>query len=348
MESGKKKKLVSTNETSKLIRSSLLRFKLMKNRCSPLQKGVLKIGGLAVYMAMLIAVTGSLPPAFGAVTVVTTTTQVTDMVGEIGEPEVTVLGLMGPGVDPHLYKPSAGDVAKLRKADVIFYSGLMLEGRMADLFLRMARNGASVYAVTERIPKKRLLAPEEFEGHWDPHVWFDPSLWVIGIDVIVEALSAVDPENAEVYRERGAALRKEYLEVHEWAQARIAEIPKERRILITSHDAFNYFATTYDYRVVAVQGISTVTEAGLADIAKTVDFIKAHNVKAIFVESSVSPATIQRIAQDSGVVVGGEIFSDAMDAPGTIVIGPDGVTYDKGTWPGMVKHNIHTIIEALR
>ena len=319
----------------------------MKPRFWKVRRRLLKVIDTVLYTVLIGSLIGCVAEDSDKVTVVTTTTHVTDMVREIGGSEIVLLGLMGPGVDPHLYKPSAGDVAKLRKADVIFYSGLMLEGRMADLFLRRARSGAAIYAVTERILEEQLLEPEAFKGHWDPHVWFDPSLWVSGIDVVVEALSEVDPGNAAIYRERGIALREKYLEVHEWAQMRIAELPKARRILVTSHDAFNYFGNAYDFQVVAVQGISTVTEAGLADIAKTVDFIKTHNIKAIFIETSVSPATIERISQDSGAVIGGELFSDAMDAPGTYVVRPDGETYDKGKWTGMMKHNIYTIVEAL-
>ena len=284
----------------------------------------------------------------GPLTVVTTTTHVTDMVNQIGGGDIEVIGLMGPSVDPHLYKPSASDVTHLRKAEVIFYSGLMLEGRMADLFFKMARRGAAVYAVTEAIPEDALLEPEAFEGHWDPHVWFDPLLWVTAIDVVVGGLSRADPTNAELYVQRGADLKDVYLAVHAWAQAQVTEIPKSRRILVTSHDAFNYFGRAYDFQVVAVQGISTVTEAGLADIAEMIDFIQEKHIPAIFVESSVSPAAINRISQDSGARIGGELFSDAMGAPGHIVTGPNGETYDEGTWPGMIQHNINTIVEALK
>ena len=282
------------------------------------------------------------------ITVVTTTTQVTDMVKEVGGVDVEVIGLMGPSVDPHLYKPTANDVALLRRADAIFFSGLMLEGRMADLFVKMARRGADVYAVTEAIPEDKLLEPEGFAGHWDPHVWFDPTIWVQCIDVAVKGLSEVDPVHAEPYQERGAALKATYLAVHEWVQERIKSLPSGQRILVTSHDAFNYFGRAYGLQVVAVQGISTVTEAGLADIARMIDFIKQHQVKAIFVESSVSPAAIERISKDAGVQIGGELFSDAMGLPGHMVIGPDGSSYDEGTWIGMMKHNVNTIVEGLR
>ena len=199
--------------------------------------------------------------------VVTTTTMVTDMVKEIGGDRVNVVGLMGPGVDPHLYKAASGDVVKLQRAKVIFYSGLMLAGRMSDLFFKMARAGKKVYAVTESIPEKDRLEPPEFEGHWDPHIWGDPTLWSKCIATVVEGLSAGDPDGNEFYAKRGAAAVKSYKEVHQWALKRIAELPKSQRVLVTSHDAFNYFGQAFGFQVVAVQGLATVTEAGLADIA---------------------------------------------------------------------------------
>lgn len=279
--------------------------------------------------------------------VVTTSTMVTDMVKEVGGDRVSVVGLMGPGVDPHLYKPASGDVVKLQRAKVIFYSGLMLEGRMSDLFFRMARSGKKVYAVTESIPEKDRLEPPEFEGHWDPHVWGDPTLWSKCIDTVVEGLSQGDPAGKAYYTKRGLAVADSYKNVHEWALKRIAGVPKKQRVLVTSHDAFNYFGKAFGFQVVAVQGLSTVTEAGLADIAKTVDFIKSKKLKAIFVESSVNPAAIERVSKDAGVKIGGELFSDACGKPGEMHEG-HGEKYDVGTFVGMVKHNINTIVDALK
>ena len=279
--------------------------------------------------------------------VVTTTTMVTDMVKEVGGDRVSVVGLMGPGVDPHLYKPASGDVVKLQRAKVIFYSGLMLEGRMSDLFFRMARSGKKVYAVTESIPEKDRLEPPEFEGHWDPHVWGDPTLWSKCIATVVEGLSQGDPAGRPYYTKRGLGVVESYKDVHQWALKRIAGIPKKQRVLLTSHDAFNYFGKAFGFQVVAVQGLSTVSEAGLADITKTVDFIKSKNLKAIFVESSVNPAAIERVSKDAGVKIGGELFSDACGKPGEMHEG-QGEKYDVGTFVGMVKHNINTIVDALK
>ena len=304
-------------------------------------------------MKRLIALTtglvaAALTQAFAAkLNVVTTSTMVTDMVKSVGGDRVSVVGLMGPGVDPHLYKPASGDVVKLQRAKVIFYSGLMLEGRMADLFFRMARSGKKVYAVTESIPESDRLEPPEFEGHWDPHVWGDPTLWSKCISTVVEGLSAGDPAGREYYAKRGAAVVKSYKDVHQWALKRISAVPKAQRVLVTSHDAFNYFGKAFGFQVVAVQGLSTVTEAGLADIAKTVDFIKGKKLKAIFVESSVNPAAIERVSKDAGVKIGGELFSDACGKPGELHEG-NGEKYDVGTFVGMVKHNINTIVDALK
>ena len=279
--------------------------------------------------------------------VVTTTTMVTDMVKEIGGDRVKVVGLMGPGVDPHLYKPASGDVVKLQRAKIIFYSGLMLEGRMTDLFFRMARAGKLVYAVTESIPEKDRLEPPEFAGHWDPHVWGDPILWSNCIVTVVDGLSKADPDGAAGYAKRGQAVVASYKAMRAWALKRIAAVPREQRILVTSHDAFNYFGQSFGFQVVAVQGLSTVTEAGLADIVKTVDFIKQKKIKAIFVESSVNPAAIERVSKDAGVKIGGELFSDACGRVGDIHEA-HGEKYDVGTFVGMLKHNVNTVVDALK
>ena len=295
----------------------------------------------------LVVTTVYTPAHASKMNVVTTTTMVNDMVKEIGGDRVNVVGLMGPGVDPHLYKPASSDVVKLQRAKVIFYSGLMLEGRMTDLFFRMARAGKLVYAVTESIPEKDRLEPPEFAGHWDPHVWGDPILWSNCIVTVVDGLSKADPAGAADYAKRGRAVDASYKAMKAWALKRIAEVPRKHRILITSHDAFNYFGQAFGFQVVAVQGLSTVTEAGLADIAKMVDFIKQKKIKAIFVESSVNPAAIERVSKDAGVKIGGELFSDACGKVGDIHEA-HGEKYDVGTFVGMLKHNINTVVDALK
>ena len=302
---------------------------------------------LALITIGLVVATVYTPAHANKMNVVTTTTMVNDMVKEIGGDRVNVVGLMGPGVDPHLYKPASGDVVKLQRAKVIFYSGLMLEGRMTDLFFRMARAGKLVYAVTESIPEKDRLAPPEFAGHWDPHVWGDPILWSNCIVTVVDGLSKADPAGAADYAKRGRAVDASYKAMKAWALKRIAEVPRKHRILITSHDAFNYFGQAFGFQVVAVQGLSTVTEAGLADIAKMVDFIKQKKIKAIFVESSVNPAAIERVSKDANVKIGGELFSDACGKVGDIHEA-HGEKYDVGTFVGMLKHNINTVVDALK
>jgi manganese/zinc/iron transport system substrate-binding protein len=280
------------------------------------------------------------------VRVTATTNLVADLVAQVGGERVAVQSLMGPGVDPHLYKATAPDVIKLQNADIIFYSGLHLEGRMTDVFTRVARQGRLIYALSEAMPEDQLLHPAGSEGLEDPHIWFDPELWVFGVDAVLDGLSTFDPEGTDYYASRAKNVRAEILATHEWAKGRVALVPLEKRILITSHDAFAYFGRAYDFRVVAIQGISTVTEAGLADVVAMIDFIKSENVPAIFVESSVPRATIERVGRDSGARVGGELFSDALGAAGDIHTFNDD-SYDVGTWAGMLKHNVNTIVNAL-
>jgi manganese/zinc/iron transport system substrate-binding protein len=238
--------------------------------------------------------------------VTATVTMVADLVRSVGGDRVQIEALMGPGVDPHLYKAAASDVSKLQQADVIFYSGLLLEGKMQDIFNKFARSKRFVYPVTE------------------------------------SGLSEADPVGKDYYEKRAAETRARMDELHQWALKKAAELPAEHRILVTSHDAYNYFGRAYGFQVVGLQGISTVTEAGLADMAKLSDFIRQKRIKAVFVESSVPHHTIERISKDTGVKIGGELFSDAMGTPGQMENG-----YDLGTYEGMIKHNLNTIVEAV-
>jgi manganese/zinc/iron transport system substrate-binding protein len=270
-----------------------------------------------------------------------------DLVKQVGGDRVNVTGLMGPGVDPHLYKPTSADVTRLHSAKVIFYNGLLLEGRMTETFQRLAKRGKKVHAVASAIHVDKLLKPAGFEGHADPHVWGDAEIWASCIETVVKALSDVDGEGAQEYAARGKKYRDELGALHAWARETVATIPAQSRVLITSHDAFNYFGRAYGFEVVGVQGISTATEAGLADVAKVVDLIKNRGIKAIFVESSVPRATIERISKDSGATIGGELFSDALGTPGKMHT-LAGQTYDEGTYTGMLKHNVLTAVEALK
>jgi manganese/zinc/iron transport system substrate-binding protein len=275
--------------------------------------------------------------------VATTIGMVGDLVKQVGGDRVDVEQLMGPGVDPHLYKPTSEDASTLSQADVIFYSGLMLEGRMADLFTKMARAGKRVYPTTETVPEDQLLEPAEFEGHYDPHLWFDVSLWAQTVPTIIRGLSETDPAGKDTYETNGAALMDRLAALDEFCKDLAATLPEKNRILVTSHDAYNYFGRAYGFKVVGLQGVSTVSEAALADMASLVDFIKAQDVKAIFVETSVNPAAINRVSEDAGVKIGGELFSDAMGEPGEKKDG-----FDVGTYDGMVRYNLTTIVNALK
>lgn len=306
---------------------------------------VFRTRGWSGFFAVIVSV--GMAGAAEPTRVVATTTMVADLVASIGGERVEVIGMMGAGVDPHLYKAKASDLTRLQQAEVVFYNGLNLEGRLTDVLVRLAERGRRIHAVTARIPRDLLLEPASFSGHYDPHVWFDPTLWALCVPVVVDGLTAVDQDGAEHYAANGRVLEAALGDLHGWALARVALVPESRRILMTSHDAFNYFGRAYGFEVIGVQGISTVSEAGLADISAAVGFIRERGIPAVFVESSVSPAAIRRISEDSGAVIGGELFSDAMGTPG-VLHEIDGQTVDEGTYEGMVRHNIHTIVEALR
>jgi len=279
-------------------------------------------------------------------TLVATTGMVADMVANVAGPEFEVVGMMGPGVDPHLYKTTPSDLSSLSRAKAVFYNGLLLEGTMGQLFDRMKTGGKPVFAVSSGLSPDSLVQSEEYEGHPDPHIWGDASLWAQCVDVVIEGLSKTFPDQQEGFNERGKAYQKEIQDLHQWARDRVNSLPEEKRILVTSHDAFNYTGKAYGLEVVGVQGISTQAEPSLAAVAQTVDFIKERKIKAIFVESSVSPDVIKRVSEDANVTIGGELFSDAMGIPGTMETF-DGDTYDVGTYLGMLKHNINTAVSSL-
>jgi manganese/zinc/iron transport system substrate-binding protein len=275
-------------------------------------------------------------------TVVTTCGMVTDIVREVAGEHARVVGLMGEGVDPHLYRPTRDDVARLLEADVVFYAGLMLEGRMTDTFLKVARKGTPVFAVTELLDEKFLLEPEEFQGHTDPHVWMDVQGWIQAVEVVSRSLSEVDPEHRAAYEASAARYQAELEELDAFAKKVLGTIPAERRVLVTAHDAFNYFGRAYNVEVIGVQGISTESEAGVADINRLVDLLVKRKIPAIFVETSVSNKNVQALvegcrARGHAVRIGGTLFSDAMGAPGSY----------EGTYIGMIDHNVTTITRAL-
>lgn len=279
--------------------------------------------------------------ANGKLRVVATTNIIGDLARALAGDDAEVVALMGPGVDPHLYKASESDVRKLASADLILYNGLHLEGKMGDILVKMARQ-RPVVAVADEIPEGELLEPPLLAGLYDPHVWFDVSLWATGVDVVAEELARLDPEHAEGYRRRAAEYSAELDALDAWVAQRVGTLPEERRVLITAHDAFGYFGRRYGVRVVGIQGISTLAEAGLEDVERVVNLVVESGVPAIFVESSVSPRTVEAVQaavvdQGGRVEIGGQLFSDALGAAGT----------PEGTYVGMVRHNVDTLVDAL-
>lgn len=280
----------------------------------------------------------------GKLKVAATVNMVGDLARQVGGEHVEVTEIMGPGVDPHDYDATQGDLSKLRKADVILYVGMHLEGKIQDTLEKMdGQGGKYSISVAKNIAKNTLLKDPEAEEFPDPHIWFDVTLWAQTVDAVVEGFSKADPDNKAAYKKNGKIAKGKMAELQTWVSDTLKELPEEKRILITSHDAYNYFGRAYGFKVVGLQGISTVSEAGLADRTKLVDFIKEQKVKAIFVETSVSPEAIKAIASDAGVVIGGELFSDAMGKLGQIEHGND-----VGTYEGMIKHNMSTIVNALK
>jgi manganese/zinc/iron transport system substrate-binding protein len=275
-------------------------------------------------------------------TVVTTVGMVTDIVRQVAGDKATVTGIIGEGVDPHLYKPTRNDVAALMDADVIFYSGLMLEGKMSDTFVKVANSGKPVFQVTKLIDESFLLEPAEFAGHADPHVWMSVPGWMKAVEAVAKSLGEYDPPNAGYYRSNAETCLAELKKLDAYARASIGTIPKATRILITAHDAFNYFGREYGIDVQGIQGISTESEAGLQQINRLVNDIVQKQVRAVFVETSVADKNIRALvdgaaARGAKVTIGGSLYSDAMGAPGTY----------EGTYVGMIDHNVTTITRAL-
>lgn len=278
---------------------------------------------------------------YGKIKVCTTTSLIENLVQEIGGDLVEIKNLMGPGVDPHLYKAASSDIEKLRDADIIFYNGLHLEGRMTDMLEGLAQQGKAVFPVTAGIDKTCLLHVGTHTDY-DPHVWFDPALWSQCARKVLAELQKHDPKNASQYQKQADIFLFALEKLLSWAKEEANKLPAASKILITSHDAYNYFGRAFQFQVIGVQGISTVSEAGLADIISTIDFIKKHKVKAIFVESSVSPVAINRISQDAGVKIGGKLFSDSLGKKEDM----DG--FDVSNYLGMFEYNVTTIIQNLK
>jgi manganese/zinc/iron transport system substrate-binding protein len=285
---------------------------------------------------------GSLGARADQLKLVATTGMVGDVVRAVAGDQAKVQVLMGEGVDPHLYKARSSDVRAMLSADGVFYTGLLLEGRMGEALRKTADRGHEVVAVAESIPSSRLLKSEEEEGHADPHVWMDVSLWSRITGVVQDALCRIDPANCEIYKANARSYLEELSQLDIYVRMVIESIPEDQRVLVTAHDAFGYFGRAYGVEVRGIQGISTDSEAGLADINSLVRFLVERRIPAVFVESSIPEKNVRALQEGSqsaghAVIVGGELFSDAMGRPGTW----------PGTYVGMMDHNATTIAGAL-
>lgn len=272
--------------------------------------------------------------------VVCTTGMVADLVQQVGGERVAVGGLMGEGVDPHIYDPPLGDVQRVNAADVVFYSGLHLEGKMADIFARRARRKPT-YAVADSIPRDRLISAAP--GQRDPHVWFDVALWREASLGVGQTLAEIDPTHADEYQARAARYAAELTSLDQWCRSQLAQIPLRRRVMVTGHDAFGYFGRAYEIEVHGVQGVSTDSQASLAHVNELVDFLVKRQVPAVFIESTLGDQNVRSLvegcaARGHAVRIGGRLFSDAMGGAGT----------PEGTYIGMVRHNVDTIVHALQ
>lgn len=274
--------------------------------------------------------------------VLTTTSILKDAVINIAGDAAEVESVMGSGVDPHLYKATQGDLQKMMDADMIVYNGLYLEGKMGEVLEKLSRQ-KTVVTATASIPKDKLRASAQYANSNDPHVWFDVQLWQEVVKHVSQQMQEKDPANAEVYKQNTQAYLQELDELNQWVAQQIQTIPEQQRILITAHDAFGYFGDAYSIKVRGLQGISTVSEFGLQDVSSLVKYIVENKIKAVFVESSVSPKAIEAVVvgcRERGheVEIGGTLYSDALGEDGT----------PEGTYTGMVRHNVTTIVSALR
>lgn len=277
----------------------------------------------------------------GKYAAVATTGMVADIVRNVAGDKAEVSGIIGEGVDPHLYKPTRADVSRLMSGDIVFYSGLLLEGKMSEVLENLAKE-KPVHAVTSSIDESFLLEPPEFAGHPDPHLWMDVQGWIKAVGVVTESLVQYDPPNKDFYETNAKNYIDQLQLLDEYAKQKFATIPEASRVMVTAHDAFNYLGRAYNIEVLGIQGISTESEAGLGDLNKLVDTIVNRKIGAVFVETSVADKNVKALiegakARGFEVKIGGELFSDAMGPPGTY----------EGTYIGMIDHNVTTIVRAL-
>jgi manganese/zinc/iron transport system substrate-binding protein len=294
---------------------------------------------------LLIGLTACATPADsandGTLNVVATTGQLGDTVQNVGGEAINLTTMFGPGIDPHLYVPTESDVNTLSQADVIFYNGLHLEAQMTRVMEQLALRGVVVVAVGDELPADRLIQLED-DTPYDPHVWNDPLLWQLVVEQVRDTLAEADPANAELYQANAAQYLAEIEATHQYILAQIQQIPPERRVMITAHDAFAYYARAFGLEERGLQGISTESEASTADVQELVNYIVEREIPAIFVETSVPPRTIEAVqaavrAEGFDVNIGGELYSDALGSPDSAA----------GTYLGMLRHNTDTLVAAL-
>jgi manganese/zinc/iron transport system substrate-binding protein len=294
--------------------------------------GILIITSLPAFSA---AYKGKYPYKVG-----TTVGMVADIVRAVAGDKAEVTNIIGTGIDPHLYNPTRGDVAVLIKSDAIFYAGLLLEGQMSDILIKVSRR-RPVFAVTELLNEEYLIH-DPATDHSDPHVWMDVQGWMKAVQVVVDAMVEFDPPHADEYRSRALTYQERLKRLDDYAKSAIASIPADQRVLVTAHDAFNYMGRAYGIEVMGIQGLSTESEAGLKDINRLVDLLVERGIPAVFVETSVSDKNVKALIEGAAsrghtVVIGGELFSDAMGPPGSY----------EGTYEGMIDHNVTVITRAL-
>ncbi len=306
-------------------------------------RALMRGAGLSLSAILLLAMVATAPRALVAkpLEIVATTGMIGDLVAAIAGERANVRTLMGPGVDPHTYRQTRSDVVAMGEADAVFYNGLYLEAQLEDLLLEL-KTAKPVFALAESLPSELLRANETYQGRYDPHVWIVPALWSRVAIAARDALSNIDPEGKAIYEQNAAAYIAELGALEAYQRERLQTVPMQGRVLLSAHDAFGYFGSEYGFDVVGVQGISTESEAGLARIAALVEMIVERGIKSVFVESSVADRNVQAViagarARGADVSLGGELFSDAMGAPGTY----------EGTYLGMIDHNATTITRAL-
>jgi manganese/zinc/iron transport system substrate-binding protein len=274
-------------------------------------------------------------------TIVATTGMIADAARQVGGDLVDVTALMGPGVDPHSYRQTRSDIVATAQADLVLWNGLYLEAQMEEFLLELAETNA-VVAVSEAIPANLLIGSEDYEDRFDPHVWMNPNLWSRVVLAVRDAMIDAQPAAADLFTANANAHLSELSALAQYAQNVLSSVPTESRVLLSAHDAFNYFGNAYGFEVTGIQGISTESEAGLQRIADLVDMLVSRDIRAVFVESSVSDRNIRALIEGAAsrghdVVIGGELFSDAMGAEGSY----------EGTYLGMIDHNVTTIARAL-